>query len=192
MYLLLSSKRRSNARLVDRYPPKPRRCDNYRTHSGSGARLETCWAIRFSHPRRSDIRLGRGFVANHLWYARRLRSMSAREIGWRARRTAAGGIGGLRSRRTDPAAAYTERGWRDALARFRVAEFSRSPELNPGGESLGSSCAPTGCRTGSSRPTMTSSTTAARLGTSSLMDPGPSCPSACVIGPIGHDQGDLV
>jgi hypothetical protein len=31
-----------------------------------------------------------------------------------------------------------------------------------------------------------------RCGTSSLMDPGPSCPSACVIGPIGHDQGDLV
>ena len=48
--------------------------------------------------------------------------MSAREIAWRARRTAAGGVGGLRSRRADPAAGYTERGWRDALARFRVAE----------------------------------------------------------------------
>ena len=66
--------------------------------------------------------MGRGFVANPLWYARRLRSMSAREIAWRARRTAAGGVGGLRSRRADPAAGYTERGWRDALARFRVAE----------------------------------------------------------------------
>ena len=36
----------------------------------------------------------------------------------------------------------------------------------------------------SSPPSMTSSTTAARLGTSSLIEPGPSCPSACVIGPI--------
>ena len=65
---------------------------------------------------------GKGFVANLLWYARRLRSMSAREIGWRVRRTAAGRIGGLTSRRADPAPGYTERDWRDALARFRVAE----------------------------------------------------------------------
>ena len=56
----------------------------------------------------------------------------------------------------------------------------------------GSSCGTTGCRTGSSHPMTTSSTTAVRLGTSSSIDPGPLCPSARAIGPIGHDHRDLV
>jgi Co/Zn/Cd efflux system component len=56
----------------------------------------------------------------------------------------------------------------------------------------GSSCAITGCRTGSSHPITTSSTTAAGLGTISSIGPGPSCPSACAIGLMGRDHRDLV
>lgn len=48
--------------------------------------------------------------------------MSAREIGWRVGRTAAARVGGLRSRHADTGPGYTERGWRDALAQFRVAD----------------------------------------------------------------------
>jgi uncharacterized heparinase superfamily protein len=48
--------------------------------------------------------------------------MSAREIGWRVGRTATARVGGLWSRHADAVPDYTERGWRDALARFRVAD----------------------------------------------------------------------
>jgi len=57
----------------------------------------------------------------------------------------------------------------------------RSPELNPSKMS-GSSCATTGCQTGSSHPTTTSSITAAPLGTSSSTNPGRSCQSECGTG----------
>src|ERR1700733_7030589 len=56
----------------------------------------------------------------------------------------------------------------------------------------GSSCATTGSQTESSNPTTTSSTIAARLGTTSSINPGGSCPSAFAIGPMGPDQRVLV
>jgi hypothetical protein len=58
----------------------------------------------------------------------------------------------------------------------------KCPELNPV-ETSGSSCAKTGCRTASSNPTPTSSTTAATPGTSSSISHGELCPSACETGP---------
>src|SRR5271166_1540180 len=56
----------------------------------------------------------------------------------------------------------------------------------------GSSCAKTGSQIGSSNPSTTSSTTAARLGTSSSINPGGSCPSECATGPTGPNQRVLV
>lgn len=61
-------------------------------------------------------------MANPVWYARRLRSMSAPEIAWRVRRSAAGWIEALSNSAVDPFAGFTERDWCDALARFRAAE----------------------------------------------------------------------
>ena len=59
-------------------------------------------------------------------------------------------------------------------------------------KTAGSSCATTGSQTESSNPSTTSSTIAARLGTSSSINPGGSCPSAFAIGPMGPDQRVLV
>ena len=56
----------------------------------------------------------------------------------------------------------------------------------------GSSCATTGSPTASSRHTMTSSTTAASLGTNWSISRGGSCPLACDIGRMGTDQCTLV
>jgi Heparinase II/III-like protein/Heparinase II/III N-terminus len=61
-------------------------------------------------------------MANTQWYASRLRSMSAREIGWRVRRTAGSRFSRLRNHGTDPTPGHTEPGWHDALARFRAAD----------------------------------------------------------------------
>ena len=63
----------------------------------------------------------------------------------------------------------------------------RSPELNPV-ENVWHSCATTGCRTGSSNPTKTSSRCAAKPGTTSSTNHGRSCPSACANGRMGSDQ----
>ena len=67
----------------------------------------------------------------------------------------------------------------------------KCPEPNPV-ENIGSSCETTGCRTASSRPTRTFSTTAAMLGTSSSPSRGRSCPSVSEIGHMGSDQRALV
>ena len=64
---------------------------------------------------------------------------------------------------------------------------SRSPELNPV-ENIWQFLRDNWL----SNRVFTLSTTAARLGTRSSIGPGRSCPSACVIGPIGHDHRDLV
>ena len=53
--------------------------------------------------------------------------------------------------------------------------------VEPGGECLAIH-APTGCRTGSSNPTKTSSRCAAKPGTTSSTNHGRSCPSACANG----------
>jgi hypothetical protein len=75
----------------------------------------------------------------------------------------------------------------DILANITLMPLPpKSPELNPSRTS-GSSSA-----TASSAPTTTSSSTAASPGTSSSTSPGPSCQSACAIGPIGSNQWDLV
>ena len=57
-----------------------------------------------------------------LWYARRLRSMSIREIAWRMERTAERKIGRLARGETDFVAEFGDADWRDALGRFRAAE----------------------------------------------------------------------
>ena len=59
--------------------------------------------------------------------------------------------------------------------------------VEPGGECLAIH-ARTGCRTGSSNPTKTSSRCAAKPGTTSSTNHGRSCPSACANGRMGSDQ----
>jgi hypothetical protein len=73
-----------------------------------------------------------------------------------------------------------------------IALPPKSPELNPVENVWQSLCAITGFPTGSSNPTTISSITAARLGTSSSINPGASCPSDCANGPTGSDQWELV
>ena len=68
----------------------------------------------------------------------------------------------------------------------------RNPPSSTRSRTSGSSCATIGSRTVSSNPTMISSTTAARLGTSSSINPGASCPSDCANGRTGYDHCDLV
>jgi hypothetical protein len=55
----------------------------------------------------------------------------------------------------------------------------------------GNSCERTGCRTASSNPSTTSSTTVAMPGTRSSTSPGKSCPSPAAIGlvPVNHCEG---
>ena len=72
-----------------------------------------------------------------------------------------------------------------------IALPAKSPELNPV-EKSGSSCATTGSPTASSNPTTNSSTIAARLGTTSSISPGESCPSDCATGRTGSDHWELV
>ena len=76
----------------------------------------------------------------------------------------------------------------------------RSPELNPVenvwqfmrdnwlSNRIFKSYEDTGCRTGSSNPTKTSSRCAAKPGTTSSTNHGRSCPSACAHGRMGSDQ----
>jgi transposase len=59
----------------------------------------------------------------------------------------------------------------------------QNPRSSIQSRTSGSSCAITGCRTGSSNPTKRSSTIAAMPGTSSSISPGGSCPSVYAIGP---------
>src|ERR1019366_9066655 len=66
------------------------------------------------------------------------------------------------------------------------------PPSSTRSKTSGSSCATTGSPTASSNPTTISSITAARLGTSSSINPGASCPSDCANGNTGSNQWDLV
>ena len=68
---------------------------------------------------------------------------------------------------------------------------AKCPENSIRRKTSGSSCATTGSQTESSNPTTMSSTIAARLGTTSSINPGGSCPSAFAIGPMGPDQRSL-
>jgi hypothetical protein len=65
---------------------------------------------------------------------------------------------------------------------------AKRPELNPA-ENVWSSCATTGCQTGFSGLMTTSSTIAAKPGTSSSRNPGASCPSECANGRTGSNHG---
>jgi hypothetical protein len=68
---------------------------------------------------------------------------------------------------------------------------SKSSELNPV-ENIGSICATTGSRTGSSKATTTSSIIAASVGTSSPNGPGSLPQSECALGLMGEAFKDLV
>lgn len=81
----------------------------------------TAW--RYGSYVRNDRHLpGKILVANLGWYARRLRSMSLREVGWRVSRAAAARIGSPSEGYAPTTDSYTERDWESALARFRVAD----------------------------------------------------------------------
>ena len=89
-------------------------------------------------------------------------------------------------------------GWHvsKALGRAKqTSRWSRCPPNRPNStpsRTSGSSCATTGCRTGSSHPTKTSSAIAARPGTSSSINHGTSCRSEGAIGLTGYKPQDLV
>ena len=67
----------------------------------------------------------------------------------------------------------------------------KCPELNPV-ENVWQFRATTGCRTGFSTPTTTSSTIAAKRGTASSISPGRSCRSGCASGRTRSDPWNLV
>ena len=81
--------------------------------------------------------------------------------------------------------------FRITIAKQTLSRELRAMNYTPW-KTSGSSCGRTGSRTGSSRPTATSSITAAKRGTSSPISPGSSCPSDGVTGFTGSDQRDLV